>query len=90
MTLYRKWAIACAILLGSTMGVATASSEAHAGSKTGDAAAVLKGDHCCTKYLCQKKDQYGCWYTCHVCYDYNQAMSWYDQQDGNARVLASK
>lgn len=85
---YWKWGVACAIFLGSMMGVTTASSEAYAGSKTGDAA-VLKADNCCTKYLCQKCYN-GCWHTCCVCYDYNQAMNWYDAQDGNARVIAQK
>jgi hypothetical protein len=40
------------------------------------------------RYLCQKKDKYGCWCTCYVCYCYADAMKWYKNQDGNARIIA--
>jgi hypothetical protein len=88
MTPLWKWGAACAVLLGSMMGVATASSGANAGSKAGEAA-VQQAEYSCTTYLCQKCYN-GCWRTVYVCYDYEQAMNWYDQQDGNARVIAQK
>ena len=42
------------------------------------------------KYLCQKKDKYGCWCTVYVCHRYENAKKWYDKQPNNARIVAQK
>jgi hypothetical protein len=83
-----KSMLAGGVFLGSMIGLTMASPAAKAGSI--GSAAVMKAGDGCTTYLCQKKDQNGCWCTCYVCYDYNQMKNWYDAQGSNARVIAQK
>jgi hypothetical protein len=88
MQRYWKLVLAGGVILGSMIGLSMAAPAAKAGTRSDNATARMAGDYC-TKYLCQKCYN-GCWHTCCVCYDYNQAMNWYDAQDGNARVIAQK
>ena len=82
-----KLMLAGGVLVGSMTGLSMASPAAKAGTVQSQAAPKA-GDYC-TKYLCQKCCN-GCWRTYYTCYDYDQAMDWYNVQSGNARVIAQK
>jgi hypothetical protein len=83
-----------AALLGLVTTVSLAAATATAADSrpspgTSAPAEVLKADATSTKYYCQKYYN-GYWCTVYVCYCYEDAMDWYNQQSGNARVIAQK